>query len=170
MKTRTGSLYRISAFVVLACIVIPAGCARKTEALFTRRELINHHRLAIIGLTPEQEQIFMATYTKAFPGQTITFVDRNRLQESISEQDLVQGKLNEKTRAKIKQLFGVDALIMCTYYDGSDGIGVKKLRIRIVDSATGAIVGSVITEGRDNFSFHCETAVKALKADLLSGS
>ena len=112
----------------------------------------------------------MATYTKAFPGQTITFVDRNRLQENINEQDLLQWKLNEKTRAKIKLLFGVEALIMCTYYDGSDGIGVKKLRIRIVDSDTGAIVGSVITEGRDNFSFHCETAVKALKADLLRGS
>jgi len=171
MKIRARSLSSISAFLIVAGLVISAGCApRKTGALFTRPELITHSRLAIIGLTPEQEQIFMASYTKAFPGQVITFVERNRLQEILSEQDLLKGRLNEKTRARIKQLFGVEALIMCTYSDGSDGIGRKKLLVRIVDTATGAIVGSVITEARDNFSYHCETAIKAIKADLLGGS
>jgi hypothetical protein len=170
MKIRTRSLYSISAFLVVAGLLITAGCASKTEALFTRPELINHGRLAIIGLTPEQEQIFMASYTKAFPGQIIIFVERKRLQEIIDEQDLRQGRLDEKMRAKIKQLFGVEALIMCTYNDGTDSIGIKKLRVRIVDSATGAIVGSVITEGHKNFSYHCDTAIKALKADLLGGS
>jgi hypothetical protein len=172
MKIRARFLCSISFFFVAVIMVISAGCASrwKTEALFTRPELITHSRLAVIGLTPEQEQIFMASYTKAFPGQIIIFVERKRLQEIIDEQDLLQGRLNEKMRAKIKELFGVEALIMCTYHDGTDGIGIKKLRIRIVDSATGAIVGSVITEGRDNFSYHCETAIKALKADLLSGS
>ena len=175
MKIRTRFIWNISAFFVVACMVISAGCSasRKTEALFTRPELITHSRLAVIGLTPEQEQIFMAFYTKAFPGQIIIFVERKRLQEIIDEQDLLQGRLNEKMRAKIKELFGVEALIMCTYHDVTDGIGTigtKKLRIRIVDSATGAIVGSVITEGRDNFSYHCKAAIKALKADLLSGS
>ena len=171
MKIRTRSFCSISAILVVAGLVISTGCARrKTEALFTRPELINHGRFAIIGLTPEQEQFFMASYTKAFPGQVITFVERNRLQEILSEQDLLKGRLNEKTRARIKQIFGVEALIMCTYSDESAGIGRKKLLVRIVDSATGVIVGSVITEGRDNFSYHCNTAVKALKADLQDGS
>jgi hypothetical protein len=170
MKTRIQFLCSITAFLVVAGTVILAGCApRKTEALFTRPELINHSRFAIIGLTPEQEQYFMASYTKAFSGQVITFVERNRLQEVISEQDLLKGRLNEKTRARIKEIFGVEALIMCAYYD-SDRIGRKKLRVRIVDSATGAIVGSVITEARDIFSYHCDTAVKAIKADLQDGS
>src|SRR4030042_7124134 len=149
MKILNKSLCCISAFLVVAGLLISAGCARKTEALFTRPELINHSRLAIIGLTPEQEQIFMASYTKAFPGQIIIFVERKRLQEIIDEQDLRQGRLNEKMRAKIKLLFGVEALIMCTYNDGTDGIGIKKLRIRIVDSATGAIVGSAKTKGAE---------------------
>jgi hypothetical protein len=171
MKIRIRFLCSISAFLVVAGLIISAGCGRrKTEALFTRPELINHSRLAIIGLTPEHEQIFMASYTKAFPGQVITFVERNRLQEILSEQDLLRGRLNEKTRAKIKQLFGVEALIMCTYSDESAGIGRKKLLVRIVDSATGVIVGSVITEGRDNFSYHSETAINSLKADLQGGS
>jgi len=172
MKIRTRFLCSVSVFFVVATMVISAGCAarRKTEALFTRPELINHSRLAIIGLTPEQEQYFMASYTKTFSGQIITFVERNRLHEVISEQDLLKGRLNEKTRARIKEIFGVEALIMCTYYDGDTGIGRKKLRVRIVDSATGAIVGSVITEAPDNFSYHSDTAVKALKADLQGGS
>ena len=171
MKIRTGYFYSISAFLVLAGLVISAGCAsRKTEALFTRPELINHSRLAIIGLTPEQEQILMASYTKAFNGQIIIFVERKRLQEIISEQDLLRGRLNDRTRARIKQLFGVEALVMCAYEDGAVGIGTKKLRVRIVDTETGAIVGSVITEGRDNFSYHSETAIKAIKADLQGGS
>ncbi|MHC4322914.1 MAG: CsgG/HfaB family protein [Planctomycetota bacterium] len=171
MKTPIRFLCSISAFLVVAGLVISAGCARpKTEALFTRPELINYSRLAIIGLTPEQEQMLMASYTKTFTGQVITFVERNRLHEVISEQDLLKGRLNDKTRARIKQIFGVEALIMCEYYDGPGGIGRKKLRVRVVDSATGAIVGSVITEARDNFGYHCETAVKALKADLQGGS
>ena len=172
MKIRTRFLCSISIFSIVATIVISAGCApRKTEALFTRPELITHSRLAIIGLTPEQEQYFMASYTKAFSGQVITFVERKRLHDVLSEQDLLKGmeRLNEKTRAKLKEVFGVEALIMCSYYD-SDGIGRKKLRVRIVDSATGAIVGSVITEAPDIFSYHSDTAVKALKADLQGGS
>ena len=126
--------------------------------------------MAIIGLTPEQEQILMASYTKAFNGQVIIFVERKRLQEIISEQDLLRGRLNDRTRARIKQLLGVEALVMCAYEDGAEGLGIKKLRVRIVDTETGAIVGSVITEGRNNFSYHSETAIKSLKADLQNGS
>jgi hypothetical protein len=171
MKAGTSFLSSIFTFFVVAGVVFSTGCAarRKTEALFTRPELITFSRFAIIGLTPEQEQYFMASYTKIFSGQVITFVERNRLHEVISEQDLLKGRLNEKTRARIKELFGVEALIMCTYYD-SDSIGRKKLRVRIVDSATGAIVGSVITEAPDNFPYHSDTAVKALRADLQGGS
>ena len=172
MKIRIRSLCSISAFLIAASLPILTGCTSrsKTKALFTKPELITRSRLAVIGLTPEQEQIFMSYYIKAFPGQVITFVERTRLQEIISEQDLLKGRLNEKTRARIKQLFGVEALIMCTYSDGSDDLGNKKLLVRIVDSGTGAIIGSVITEAHDNFSYHCDTAVNALKTDLLGGS
>jgi len=171
MKIRIRSLCSISAFLVVAGLPILTGCSnKKTQALFTKPDLITRSRFAVIGLTPEQEQIFMAHYIKAFPAQVITFVERTRLQEIISEQDLLQGRLDENTRAKLKRLFGVEALIMCTYYDGSDGLGIKKFRVRIVDSATGAIIGSVITEANDNFTYHSDTAVKALKTDLLGGS
>ena len=170
MRIRIQSLCRISAFFVVVSLAFSTGCARKTQALFTKAELITFGRLAVLGLTPEQEQIFMASYTKAFHGQMITFVERILLQDIISEQDLLQGRLDDKTRAKVKQVLGVEALIICTYYDGTIGAGRKKLRVRIVNSTTGAIVGSVITQGRDNFEYHCDKAAKALKADLMSAS
>ncbi|MBA7475922.1 hypothetical protein ES707_11297 [subsurface metagenome] len=170
MRIRISSFCSISAFFVVLGLAISTGCARKTQALFTRPELITIGRLAVLGLTPEQEQIFMASYTKAFPGQVITFVERNRLQGILSEQDLLQGRLDDRTRSKVKQILGIEALIMCTYYDETFGAGGKKLRIRIVDSETGAIVGSVITQAHDNFEYHCDRAVRALKADLMSGN
>ncbi|MHC4643404.1 MAG: hypothetical protein ACYS32_17310 [Planctomycetota bacterium] len=169
MRIRIKSLCRISAYFVLVSLAISGGCARrKTQGLFTKAELVTIERLAVLGLTPEQEQIFMASYLKAFPGKVITFVERALLQEVISEQDLRLGRLDEKTRARVKQVLGVEALIICTYYDVTGGVGTKKLRVRIVNSTTGAIVGSVITQGRDNFEYHCNAAVKALEADLFS--
>jgi hypothetical protein len=170
MKTRIGLLCTISGYIMAASLTVSTGCASKTQGVFTRPELINRGLLAVIGLTPEQEQIFMASYTKAFPGQVITFVERKQLQELLSEQDLLRGRLDGRTRARIKQILGVEALILCTYYDDEILPGGKKLRVRIVDSSTGAIVGSVITKERDYFDYHCDLAVKALKADLLSGS
>src|SRR4030042_1475939 len=142
MKIRISSVCSISAFLIAAGLPILTGCAnKKTQALFTKPDLITRSRLAVIGLTPEQEQIFMAHYIKAFPAQLITFVERSRLQEIIGEQDLLQGRLDDNTRAKIKRLLGVEALIMCTYYDGSGAPGIKKLRVRIVGSETGALIG-----------------------------
>jgi hypothetical protein len=124
----------------------------------------------VLGLTPEQEQIFMASYIKAFPGKIITFVERALLEEVIGEQDLQLGRLDEKTRAKVEQVLGVEALFICTYYDATGSVGGKKLRVRVVNSTTGAIIGSVITQGRDDFEYHCDAAVQALKKDLMSGS
>lgn len=170
MSIRIKSVCGISTYFVLVSLAILTGCARrKTQGLFTNAELVTFHRLAVLGLTAEQEQIFMASYLKAFDGQVITFIERALLHELISEQDLLQGRLDDKTRAKVKQVHGVEALIICTYYDESSGVGTKKLRVRVVNSTTGAIVGSVITQGRDNFEYHCNAATKALEADLFSG-
>jgi len=151
--------------------LMASGCesSPNAQALFTRPELYNYERHAVLGLNPEQEQLFMAAYIKTFSGRLITFVERSRLREIISEQDLLQGRLNERTRAKIKRILGVEALIMCEYYDGQDA-NQKKLRVRIVDSETGAIVGSVLIEAPGDFAGHAQAAAEAIKTDLLGGS
>ena len=159
--------------LLLAGLATLGGCGQgrsSTQALFTRPELLSRGRLAVLGLTPEQEQLLMARYTKTFSVQMVTFVERNRLGDLIGEQDLLAGRLNVDTRAKIKRILGVEALIMCAYYDATTSRGGKKLRIRIVDSETGAIIGSVMTQGTDNFAYHSTTAVKAIWDDLMGKS
>lgn len=155
---------------MVAGLVAAGGCAREPQALFTQPELITRGRLAMLGLSPEQEQLFMATYTKAFPGQVIRFVERSQLLSIMSERDLLRGRLDDRARTRIKQSLDVEAVIIGAYYDADREKGTKKLSVRIVDSLNGAIVGSVITEGPDNFQYLCDRAVKALKADIQSGS
>ncbi len=160
----------VSSMMMSLALAILAGCEPKTRALFTKPELFTYERLAVLGLDPEQEQIFMAAYFKTFISQPITFVERSELARIIGEQDLLQGRLNDKTRARIKQILGVEALILCEYYeDETRAAKAMKLRVRIVDSETGAIVGSVLTESYRDFEDHAQVAVEALKADLLSG-
>ncbi len=151
--------------------MLAGGCESSpdAQALFTKPELYTYERHAVLGLDPEQEQIFMAAYLKAFSGRLITFVERSRLHEVISEQDLLKGRLDDRTRAKIQQILGVEAMIMCSYYTGEDERQMK-LRVRIVDSETGAIVGSVLVDSSGDFGSHARAAAEALKADLLSGS
>jgi len=157
--------------VILAALVwiaaSGAGCTN-TRALFTRPQLYTYDRHAVLGLDPEQEQIFMAAYIRAFSARPVTFVERGRLRDILGEQDLLHGRLNDRTRARIKQILGVEALILCEYYS-SDTSTQKKLRVRIVNSETGAIDGSVLIEAPGNFESHARMAAEAIKADLLRG-
>ncbi len=165
---RRGNLFAVlGTAMVMLCL---AGCEGHTRAVFTKPELISYERLAVLGLDPEQEQIFMAAYMKTFVGKPITFVERGELAKIIGEQDLLQGRLNDKTRARIKQILGVEALFLCSYYENEEKSGNQmKLRIRVVDSETGAIVGSALTETYARFDDHAQAAVEALREDLLSG-
>ncbi|MBN1361734.1 MAG: hypothetical protein JW993_14145 [Sedimentisphaerales bacterium] len=167
---RSGKVVAVSAALVLAAFVFQAGCEPNTRALFTKPELFRYERLGVLGLNPEQEQIFMAAYFKTFINQPITFVERGALAKVIGEQDLLKGRLNDATRARIKQILGVEALILCEYYEDAARPGkAMKLRVRVVDSETGAIVGSVLTENYRNFDDHARVAVEAIKKDLFSG-
>jgi len=160
----------VSPMMVSLALALLAGCEPNTRALFTKPELFTYERLAVLGLDPEQEQLFMAAYFKTFISQPITFVERGELEKIIGEQDLREGRLSDKTRARARQILGVEALILCEYSKDEARAGnAMKLRVRVVDSETGAIVGSVLTENYKDFEDHAETAVKALKADLLSG-
>ncbi|MBP8303099.1 MAG: hypothetical protein KBE04_03115 [Phycisphaerae bacterium] len=159
---------------VMGAAFLTAGCGQeRTKGLFTLAQLKSYERLAVLGLTAEQEQVFMASYIGVFKDQPTTFVERARLRDIVGEQDLLRiprDRLDDKTRAKMKQILGVEALVLCAFEEGDQGRGPKKLLVRIVDTETGAIVGSVITEARGDFESHCEQAVKALKQNLYKGA
>ena len=169
MKSQGRRLAPLIILPVLAASFLLPGCTTKKRALFTQPQLFNYHRLAVLGLTPEQEQVFMAHYLNTFSGRMLTFVERRRLDDIIGEQDLRPGRLDQATRAKIRKIHGVEALVLCEFgaQQGSE-TKRKKLRVRIVDTENGVIVGSVLTENYSRFDDHALAAVKALKGDLLS--
>lgn len=147
-----------------------------TYGLFTKPELKILERFALLGLDGEKEQIFMAQFIKAYPGKNTTFVERRRIDDIIGEQDFRRGRLNDNTRARMKQVYGVDGLVICEYImeQQTGKSGTKKLRIRVLDSETAVIIGSVVvsrqsTSGIDSipdYKLAVEMAVKALKEDM----
>ena len=147
-----------------------------TYALFTEPELGQLERCAVFGLDGEKEQMFMAEFIDAFPERNITFVERNRISGITTEQDFLPGRLNGASRAKLQQIYGVQAAILCEYTieGGAAGVGVKKLRVRILDTETAVIVGSVVAsvsssrsmDDHADFIGVVQQAVSALKENL----
>jgi hypothetical protein len=140
--------------VIAACFLMffMSGCSYhiREQGVFARPALLKYKRLAVLGLSAEHEQMFMATYIDTFPAQPVTFVERGRLKDIISEQDLLPGRLDESKRAQVRRIFGVEALILANcnlgYYDQS-------VRIRVVDTETGEITASsMVKTDMDFFS------------------
>jgi hypothetical protein len=170
MGIRGRTFAAISPVILCFGSLFLAGCDGQARAVFTKPDLLRYERMAVIGLDAEKEQIFMAAYIKTFVSRPVTFIERSRLAEIIGEQDLLQGRLDDRSRAKIQKILGVEALIMCEYSKPDDRPGsLHKLRVRIVDSETGAIVGSALTETFSNFELHARAAIEALRTDLLGG-
>ncbi len=170
MKKTTDLLLLLMIGVVT--ILLTCSCRQRIEGVFATPKLQNIQRMAVLGLTPEQEQIFMANYLQIFRDQPVTFVERSALNKVLGEQNLLrddqstplidEGRLNEKTRARLKQLLGVEALAICSYYQSPDRPTLKKFLVRIVMTETGAIVASAIVEARDHFQYHSYTAIKKI--------
>lgn len=157
--------------ILLMLTVCGCNSSWVTYALFTRPELRTRERYAVFGLEPEQEQIFMAEFIRVFGTRNATFVERQRIQGVISEQDFLRGRLREDMRAKLQEIYGVEALIVCEYTFSQPGEpGQNKLRIRILDTETAAIIGSVVVSrtgsraaNLGDFMKAVEEAVKGLR-------
>ncbi len=167
----------VSIAAILSILAL-CGCSSSsmTYALFTEPELGELERYAVFGVDGEKEQVFMAEFIDAFPDRDITFVERQRIAGITTEQDFLPGRLNSASRAKLQQIYGVQAAVLCEYTIEGDGVssGVKKLRVRILDTETAVIVGSVVvnrTSSRSindlsDFIWAVQHAVEALKENL----
>ncbi len=170
----------VSIAAVLSILAF-GGCRRSmgtTYALFTEPELGQLERCAVFGLDGEKEQMFMAEFIDAFPDRNITFVERQRISGITNEQNFLPGRLNSESRAKLQQIYGIQAAILCEYTITGDpagtGGGVKKLRVRILDTETAVIVGSVVASVSSSRSMNdhadfigaVQKAVSALKENL----
>ena len=127
--------------VLIGCRIFP----EITVTSSTKSELLtNYETLAVLGLDEPQEVHFISEYMALSPRQS--FIERRRIAELISEQDLLPDRLNADTRAKIKEIFGVDALVLAKLQHVSSR---WVLTVRIVDSETGHILSSCFSSTPD---------------------
>jgi hypothetical protein len=93
----------------------------------------------------------------AFPEQAL--VDRRDLEEIIGEQDLLKGRLDDGTRAKIRKILGVKAIIYPNYESG-------QFSIKIVDTETGEIVAATLVSGVISDSVKKSTLIRQAVKEL----
>lgn len=116
-----------------------AGCSGMKVEAVARPQFSEYHRVAVWGqLDRVQDELFIPLYMKAFKHQQI--VERRDLLAIIGEQDLMPDRLDHKTRAKIREIFGVEAIVFPNYTDKP----LRQLSVKVIDTANGEIVAAVV--------------------------
>jgi hypothetical protein len=120
------------------CAIVLAGCVTSAN-VSVRPSFERYDRVAILTkLTREQEELFLPMYMAAFPDQIL--VERRDVEAIIGEQDILPDRLDETSRAKIRKILGVKAII----YPNASG---RQLSIKVIDTETGEISASVVVLG-----------------------
>lgn len=120
------------------------ACSTPSAETAVRTAFITHDRVAIVANLPrEHEEFFIPYYMNSFPRQTL--VERRDVTEVIDEQDLLPERLNDETRARLREILGVKAIV---YPSASTG----QFAIKVVDTATAEITASTIVSGRKLWS------------------
>ena len=126
--------------LMLMVLSAPAlcGCKMHVEAV-TRPAFSMKGRVGILGqLDRTQEELFTPLYMKAFPHQAL--VERRDLEQVIGEQDLAPERMKDETRANVRRILGVTAIVFPNYTEEKPG----QLSIKVVDTESGEIVAAIL--------------------------
>jgi hypothetical protein len=136
----------INLSIVGLMIWMVGGCATSVEVA-TREPFYTYNRVAMVSnLSRQQEELFIPIYMKAFPHQSV--VERRDLAAVVGEQDLLPERLDEQTRAKLKQLLGVEALVVPSFTPKTEQ-GRSQLSLKVVDTESGEVTAAVlVTEAK----------------------
>ncbi len=144
---------------LLALIPMVVDCSGHTTTSLwgtasVRHSFASYDRVAIVWQRGQNQTLvnyFFNYWMEVFPGQIV--VERNDLRRVVRDQDLLPGRLDEKTRAKIRRILGVEGLILVNYSEECRSSWIPKcvrnLSIKVIDTETGAISVVANAEGRD---------------------
>jgi len=119
------------------------GCSMTTD-VSVKPVFNTYDKIAIwTRLSRTQEELFIPLYMKEFPKQSL--VERRDLEEIITEQDILPDRLDDKTRAEIRRIYGVKAIVFPNYTAGCP----NQLSVKGIDTETGEIVAAVLVTGQD---------------------
>lgn len=132
------------------------GCGSLSTIATVKPGFDAYEKVAIIwelGRDEMRETYFMAYWMDVFPDQTV--VERSDLLKIIREQDLLPNRLNQKTRARMRNVLGVKALVLISLRSQDRGRYITPretthLSIKVIDTETGEVSVSAVSKGNDN--------------------
>ena len=129
-----------------------ASCTAQSELRrhTTAAVRVDFHEYDRVGiwstLSRRDEGVLLVEYMLAFPGHTI--IERRDLAVIMGEQDLLPERLDQETRARLREILGVQAVLYPSRSQHRDEfwLGQKThvtYALRVIDTETGDIVASV---------------------------
>ncbi len=156
-------------------LIITTGCSSTVRVPqwsgsgFLKKEFLEYKKVAVLPFEGDSRGETSEDFTRAlherFP--QIELVGSKQLLEVFRKEDLYPNRVNETTRRKIRESFGVQALIMGNVYYPS--IVRWLLQVQIVDAETNEVLGRSLAEidfmGAGGRKEACKIAVQYLVPD-----
>ncbi len=156
----------------LVCVsLIVAGCStvkvpQWSGSGFLKKDFLNYNKVAILPFegdsSGETSKDFAQAFHEKFPQMEL--VESKQLLEIFQKEGLYPNRVNEATRKKIQESFGVQALVMGNVYYPS--IVRWLLQVQIIDIETGEMMGRSLVEidfmGAEGRKEACKIAVQYL--------
>jgi len=160
-------------FLELLCVsVMVAGCTSTVKVPqwsgsgFLKKEFLGYKKVAVLPFEGDSKgevsEDFVRAFHEKFPSMEL--VEPKQLLEVFRKEDLYPNRVNEATRRKIRESFGVQALAMGNIYYPS--IVRWLLQVQIVDAETNEMLGRSLVEidfmGAEGAKEACKIAVQYL--------
>ncbi len=164
-------LLRVSLGLVYVLLIV-AGCSSTVRVPqwsgsgFLKKEFLEYNRIAVLPFEGDSKGEASENFARAlhdrFP--EVELVGSKQLLEVFRKEDLYPNRVNEATRKKIQESFGVQALVMGNVYYPT--IVRWLLQVQIVDAETNEVLGRSLAEidfmGAEGVKEACQIAVRYL--------
>ena len=164
-------LWRVSLGLVYVLLIV-AGCSSTVRVPqwsgsgFLKKEFLEYNRIAVLPFEGDSKGEASENFARAlhdrFP--EVELVGSKQLLEVFRKEDLYPNRVNEATRKKIQESFGVQALVMGNVYYPT--IVRWLLQVQIVDAETNEVLGRSLAEidfmGAEGVKEACQIAVRYL--------
>ena len=161
---------RVALFLLLCSIAFVTGCSLNQKVPqwsgsgFIRKEFLGYKTVAILPFngdpTGEVSDTFALRFQDKFP--QIATVDRRELLKAFQNEDLYTDRFDEAKRAKLRKVFGIDAVVMGDVYYPS--IVRWLLQVKVIDVKTDVVMGRSLVEidfmGAEGMKQACNLAVQ----------
>lgn len=138
---------RLAIGVLIGMATACAGCLPDRRDVAVRPEFRQYDKVAIWppdmqgreqgGLVRLHEELFLPRWMAAFPDQSV--IERRDIRVALGEQEILPGRIDDETRAKIRRLTGVKGIVFPNY-SISDWC---QLHIKVLDTETGQIAAAI---------------------------